>query len=237
MEKNNLIKTVQELKSSSQKRNFKQTVDLIVTLKNLDLKKTPIDFFADLHYPIGKKVSVCCLVGPEMREEAKECDEVILLDDFRKYQEDKKLTKKLAAKHDFFIAQANLMAQVATTFGRILGSRGKMPNPKAGCVIPQKTPMKPLYTRLQKLLRIRTKGGAFIQAAVGAEDMPDDQIADNITAAYNSLVHHLPAEENNVGVIRLKLTMSKPMRIDNYGKRIEETKEKEPEGEKKKGAK
>jgi large subunit ribosomal protein L1 len=237
MEKNNLIKTVQELKSTSQKRNFKQTVDLIVTLKNFDLKKTPLDFYVDLHNPKGKRASVCCLVGPEMREEAKECDEVILSDDFKKYQEDKKLTKKLAAKHDFFLAQANLMAQVATTFGRILGSRGKMPNPKAGCVIPPKTPIKPLYLKLQKLLRIRTKGGAFIHAVVGAEDMPDEQIADNIFTAYNALVHHLPAEENNISNIRLKLTMSKPVKINTYGNIIKEHAEEEAEGKKKKGSK
>jgi large subunit ribosomal protein L1 len=236
MDKNNLIKSVKELKETSQKRNFKQTVDLIVTLKNIDLKKTPIDFFTDIHNPRGRKLSVCCLIGAEMREEAKNCDEAVMLDDFKKYQEDKKLLKKLADKHDYFIAQANLMAQVATTFGRALGSKGKMPNPKAGCVVPPKTPLKPLYERLQKLLRIRAKGGDFIQTAAGSDDMPDEQIADNIYTIYDALVHHLPAEENNIRNIKLKLTMSKPVRVDGNGNIIQETAEEET-GKKKKAKK
>jgi large subunit ribosomal protein L1 len=225
MDKNNLIKTVKELKETSQKRNFKQTVDLIVSLKNIDLKKTPIDFFTDIHNSRGKKMSICCLVGAEMKEEAKNCDEAIMLDDFKKYQEDKKLLKRLADKHDFFIAQANLMAQVATTFGRALGSKGKMPNPKAGCVVPPKTPLKPLYEKLQKTLRIRTKGGEFIQAAAGSDDMPDEQIADNIYSIYMSLVRHLPAEENNINNIKLKLTMSKPVKVDGNGNIMKEAAE------------
>jgi large subunit ribosomal protein L1 len=233
MDKNNLIKAVQELKLTSQKRNFKQAVDLIVNLKNIDLKKTPVDFFIDIHHSKGKKSSVCCLVGPEMKDEAKNCDETVLLDDFKKYQEDKKLVKKLANRHDFFIAQANLMAQVATAFGRTLGSKGKMPNPKAGCVVPPKTPLKPLYERLQKMLRIRTKGGDFIQAQAGSEDMSDEQIADNIHTIYNSLVHHLPAEENNIRNIKIKLTMSKPVRVDTYGNVIKEQVEEEDKTKKK----
>jgi large subunit ribosomal protein L1 len=192
-----------------------------------------VDFFTDLHYARGKKLSVCCLIGPEMREEGKNCDEMVLLDDFKKYQADKKLLKKLSDKHDFFIAQANLMAQVATTFGRALGSKGKMPNPKAGCVIPPKTPVKPLYEKLQKMLRIRTKGGAFVQVPAGYDSMPDEQVADNILTIYNSLVHHLPAEENNIRNIKIKLTMSKPVRIDSYGNIIKEAAEEEEKKAKK----
>ncbi|MBW2992701.1 hypothetical protein KY345_05785 [Candidatus Woesearchaeota archaeon] len=236
MDKNNLTKTIQDLKSSTQKRNFKQTVDLIVTFRNIDIKKTPVDFMVDLHYPKGRKSSVCCFIGPEMKEEGKNCDETILVDDFPKYVKDKKLVKQLALKHDFFIAQANLMAKVATAFGRILGTRGKMPNPKAGCVVPPKTPLKPLYERLQRLVKIKAKA-AFIQTVVGSEEMPDEQIADNIMTAYNALIHHLPAEHNNIRAMKLKLTMSKPVKIDDKGNIVKEEAEEGKKEETKKKTK
>lgn len=226
MDKNNLIKAIQELKKSSQKRNFRQSVDFIVTFRNFDPKKTPLDFYLDLHYPRGKNVSVCAFVGPELKEEAKNCDEMIMADDFPKYTKDKKLIKALARKHNFFIAQANLMGKVATTFGRILGTRGKMPNPKAGCVVPPKASLKPLHTRLQKLLKIKAKA-AFIQCPMGSEEMPEEQVADNILTLYNALVHHLPLERYNIRTMKLKLTMGKPVKIDDKGNMIAEEQPKE----------
>ena len=102
MEKAKIIKTLKELKEKSQKRNFNQTYDLIITLKDMDLKKTEnhVDFFQTLHYPKGRKVKVCALIGPEMEEAAKAVDKYILVNDFEKYTKDKKATKKLAGQYD-----------------------------------------------------------------------------------------------------------------------------------------
>ncbi len=216
MEKKNILKTIKELKEKSQKRNFNQTYDLIITLKDLDLKKPEhqVDFFQTLHYPKGKKVKVCALIGPEMEAAAKNAvDKYILVDDFPKYAKDKKTTKKLAGQFDFFIAQATIMPKVATTFGRIFGPKGKMPNPKAGCVVPPNAPLKPLYERLQKTIHLVAKTSLMIQAAVGKEDMPDEQVADNILTIYDALIHHLPGAENNVREALLKLTMGKPIQL------------------------
>lgn len=214
MEKEKITKTIKEARGNSKKRNFTQTVDLIATLKDLNLKKPEeqVDSFIEIPHKRGRDIKVCALVGAELKEQAeKVCDKVITQDDFPNYE--KKDQKKLANSYDFFVAQANIMQQIAKTFGRVFGPRGKMPNPKAGCVVPPKANLKQLYDKLQKTVRVQVKTKPMIQIPVGKEDMNDEEIAENISTIYSTLTHNLPKEENNVKSIMVKLTMGKPARV------------------------
>ncbi len=215
MDKETIKKALEELKKAS-KRNFTQTFDLIVVLKNLNLKKPEdqVDFFQALHFP-AKKAKVCGLVGAELAGQAKEVfDTAINVDDFPKYVKDKKGLKKLAKEHDFFVAQANIMPKVATTFGKVLGPAGKMPNPKAGCVVPPNANLKPLAEQLSKTVKISVKTVPMIQIAVGKEDSKEEEVIDNVMTVYDGLTHHLPSGRNNIRKVLLKLTMSKPVKLE-----------------------
>ena len=215
MNKDDVIKAIQAVRQQSKKRKFSQTFDFIVVLKGLNLKRTDeqVEFFLTLPHPTGKKKKVCALVGPELKDKAAEvCDRVITADEFDNFK-DKKLLKKIADEFDYFIAQADIMPKVAAVFGRVLGPRGKMPNPKAGCIIPPKAPVAPLYEKLQKTVRVVAKKQLAIQLSVGKEDSSDDNVADNVLTAYNQIVHHLPQEHNNVKAAYLKLTMSPPVEV------------------------
>ena len=216
MDKNTVKQAIEKVKETSKKRNFKQTFDLIINLKGLDMKKSEhhVEVFVALHYPRGKPVNVAAFVGPELRDEAKNSvDTTIFIDDFPKYQKDKKLIKSLASKHDFFIAQATIMPKVAQVFGKVLGTRGKMPNPKAGCVVPPKAALKPLYDRLQKTAVAKAKSQPVIKVAVGIEEQDEAEIIDNIITTYNAVMHKLPNEEHNIKNVLLKLTMGKPVEV------------------------
>ncbi|MAF34956.1 50S ribosomal protein L1, partial [Candidatus Woesearchaeota archaeon] len=154
--KEEFLKAWKTAKESSPKRKFTQSGELIIALKDLDIKKqdNQIDVFVQLPHATGKKIKICALVGPELQAQAKECcDTVILTEEFSKYK-DKKVLKKLAEDHHHFIAQANIMADVAKTFGKVFGPKGKMPNPKAGCVVPPNANLKQVTDRLRKLTRI-----------------------------------------------------------------------------------
>ncbi len=215
MEKKAILETLKKLKESKQ-RKFSQSIDIIAHFKDIDLKKTDqqTEYFLQLHYPRGKKIKICALVDTELAEEAKKvCDHVVLADDFPKFAKDKKATKKLANDYDFFIAQANIMAQVASTFGRIFGPRGKMPNPKAGCVVPPKASLKPLYDRLQNVIKVSVKTTPMFMCSIGKEDQKEEELVDNITTLYNSLIQNLPKEKNNIKKIFMKLTMSKAIEV------------------------
>lgn len=216
MEEKNIIATLKNLKTNSKKRNFTQKIDAIFVLKDLNLKKNEnqIDFFTNLHFNIGKDVKVCAFTGPEIHSEAKKiCDLAISQTDFVKYKNNKKMIKKLIAEYDFFIAQANIMPQVAQVFGKILGPKGKMPNPKAGCVVPPKAAIKPLYDKIQTMVRIMVKTQLQIQVTIGSESQDEKEVTDNIKTVYDQIIHHLPNEENNLKKVYLKFTMGKPVQL------------------------
>jgi large subunit ribosomal protein L1 len=228
MNKNEILNALEIVKKNSPKRNFKQSYDLIITLKNIDLKKTDnhIDIFTSLHYDRGKKVKICALVGPELKLTAQKfCDTTIMVDDFDKYAKDKKLTKRLAQDHEFFIAQANIMPKVAAAFGKVLGPKGRMPNPKAGCVVPPNANLEPLVKKLEKTVRIKINTGLLFQARIGNEDTPNEHLIDNAMMLYNNLAHALPNEQNNLKNIFLKFTMGPPVKIGAKKETKEDIKE------------
>ncbi len=220
MNKEDFKQAIEDLKKTSQKRKFKQSVDLIINLKDLDLKKAEnqIDLWIQLPEDKGKNVKICAIVGPELVSQAKEnCDFVITKEDFPKY--DKKEIRKLAKTYDFFIAQINLMADVAKVFGRVLGPRGQMPNPKAGGVVPANANLKPIVEKLKKTVRVASKTQPSVKVIVGKEDSPNAEILDNIITVYDNLIHKLPNEEKNIKNVLLKLTMGKPVVVGEKPKK------------------
>lgn len=216
MDKSKFVEAINKAITESEKKKFTQRIDVVINLKSLDFKKPEhqIDMFVSYPHQIGKKIKVCALVGAELIDEEKSnCDFSVKSDDFNQYTENKRLIKKMASEYDFFIAQANIMPQVATTFGRILGPRNKMPNPKAGCVVPPKVNLKPLYQKLQKMSRVVAKKTPIIQTAIGNQSMTVDDLTENFMQLYNQLIHTLPNEENNVKSVYVKLTMGKPIKV------------------------
>ena len=183
MERSKVLEVLKQVRN--RKRNVSQTVELVVSLKGLDLKKPEqqVDLFIALPNGLGRKVKVCAIVGQELSAEAKSvCDAVVLQDEFDRYAKDKKSVKRLASGHAYFIGQSNIMPQIATVFGRILGPKGKMPNPKAGCIVPPKAALKPLYSKLQNTIRVFAKTSPVVQCRLGTESMSDEHIAENFSS-------------------------------------------------------
>lgn len=216
MEKKDILLTIEKVRKDERKRNFKQTFDFILNLKDMNIKQQKVDIFILLpHERTVKKTKVCALVDDSIAADAKKvCDLVINKDDFPRMAKEKRKMKKIAAEYGFFITQPHLMAEIATHFGKILGPKGKMPNPKAGCVIPPKVPLQPIVDRLRKTIRLQTKADAIIKCSVGDEESKDDNIAENVITAYNAIVNALPNHENNVKSLLLKMTMTAPVRVE-----------------------
>jgi len=214
METKSVLNAIKQIKSDNKQRKFTQRYDLIISLKNFDLKKDKLDFFLDLHNSIGKARKICALVAGELSDQAKKvCDSTVILDDFEKYLSNKASLRKLAEQNDYFIAQANIMPKIAQSFGKVLGSRGKMPNPKAGCVVPPNTNLEQIKEKLQKRIRVQATKAAIVQCVVGSENQSDEEVADNVVTLYKALLTNLPLQENNIKKTYLKFTMGKPVEV------------------------
>lgn len=214
MDKNQVLDAIKKVRETNSKRKFNQSFDLVLNLKELNLKKPEdkLDVFVVLPKGLGKKRKLCALVDNSLHTDAKNTfDKAVLKDDFLSLTP--KDVKKMAQEYDYFIAQANIMPELAKTFGKVLGVRGKMPNPKSGAIVPPKVVLKPIYEKFQKVVRMITRNELTVKCAIGAENMSDDDVAENVLAAYNAAVHALPQEAANIKEVLLKLTMGAPVKV------------------------
>ena len=215
MDKKELLEVLKSLREKSPKRKFIQKVDLILNLRNINIKNPEenVDIFVTLPHEPGKKIRVCALVGKELEEQSKIFDRVIKKEEFSKYIDNKKELRKLSREYDYFIAQANLMTEVAKVFGRTLGPKNKMPNPKSGAVVTMNSDLHDLKKKMQHTIRLKTKNEPIIKSYIGNEEMKDDDLIDNIISVHDSVVKSLPKGEGNIKNIILKLTMSPGIKV------------------------
>jgi len=203
--KEDLQKALIELRKEKE-RKFDQTVDLIINFQKFDPKKNSINLVIPIPFK-AKNKKVCAFLEAENNSIT-----TITKNEFKKYS-DKKELRKLIKKFDFFIAEANLMPIVATTFGKVLGPAGKMPSPQLGIVTKadDKT-IEDLKNKINKSIKIRTKE-ASIKLPIGKQSMKDEELIENIMAVYNVILKTLPRNKENIKNIEIKFTMTKPQKI------------------------
>lgn len=215
MKKSDVLLKIGELRKNTPKRNFPQSIDLNIVLKNVNLSKDDekIDDVITLPFPRGKPLKICALVDKELGTKAgKVFDKVVILSEFPQWKEPRKC-KKLARQFDLFIAQANIMPQIAAAFGKYLGSKGKMPNPKMGCIIPPNANLEVLKNKLQNIIEIKAKKSPTINLRIGIETQPDEELAGNVLAVFDAVKKHLPQEEAQIKSVYLKMTMGSPVKL------------------------
>ncbi len=200
-----ILKVIQELKKNSEKRNFSQTFDLIVNLKELDTKKTEnrIDESFPLPHGKGKEAHVVIFSDTVKTEKA----EVLTSNDTDALAKNKRAAKKLAKEADFLFGEPKIMPLVGKTLGTLLGPRGKVPKLLAGNV-------DDLVETHKRAIRIRVKDAPVILCPVGTDKMKDEHVVENIEALLKFLENRLPRGKANIAGIMLKLTMGKPVKLE-----------------------
>ncbi|MBS3090498.1 hypothetical protein J4433_01880 [Candidatus Pacearchaeota archaeon] len=207
--KEEFLQALQDLRkiSAEKPRKFEQTVDLILNLRDFDVRKQSLNLFVPMPHK-AKDVRICAF----LERQSKNFDFCITKAEIEGWQ-NKKDVKKLVKDYDFFVSLASLMPKIATQFGRVLGPVGKMPSPQLGVLASQdEAREKELVEKIRGMARIKAKEPS-IKIAIGKEKMPDEELVENAVAIYNAVLPALPKGRDNFRSVMLKFTMSKPVKI------------------------
>ena len=202
-------KILEESKKSN--RKFKQRIDLVVNLKNLDLNIPTNRIDAEILLPHGRgsDAKIALFASGELATKSKKhVDLLIKPEEIEDFSKDKKRFKNLVDSHHFLIAEAPLMPTIGKSLGTILGPRGKMPKP-----VPPNADISGLVKNLRNTVKLRSKSNKTFHTVAGDENMSSENIADNISAIIKRLEDKLERGRLNIGSVHIKTTMGSSERI------------------------
>jgi len=207
-----IVSLIQEAKKGDRERKFKESLELYITLKDIDVKKGfALNEVIQLPNQMSKPAAICVMASGDMGLKAKDAkaDEVLDNDKVNKLAEDKRASRKLINKYDFFLADTKLMPVVGKSLGQLLGPRGKMPTP-----VPFNAPIESFLTRFKTSIRVRVKNSLSISCKIGDVSMDEHQVAANAIAVINNLKGKLPNGDKNIRKYMIKTTMGKAIKLE-----------------------
>ena len=212
-----LAEVITQAKEGTKKRKFKQSVELIINFKDIDVKKGfAINEVIQLP-KTNSPATVCVIATGDMSQKAKaaKADSVIGNDELTKYEANKRESRKFINKYDFFLADTKIMPTVGKALGQLLGPRGKMPTP-----VPFNAPIDAFLARFRTSIKVRTRASLSISCKIGDESMENADLAINAFTVLSAIEKKLPNGEKNIRKVMIKTTMGKPV------KQIQEIKKK-----------
>lgn len=196
--------------SQEKKRNFLETVELQIMLKNYDPTRDK-RFSGSIRLPhIPKpKMKICILADQAHVDEAK-ANNISSMDveSLKKLNKNKKLVKKLAKSHDAFLASPSLIKQIPRILGPGLNKAGKFPG-----LLNHEENMVEKVNEIKATVKFQMKKVLTLGVAIGNVGMTADELFDNIHIAVNFLVSLLKKNWQNVRSLNIKSTMGKPQRL------------------------
>jgi len=204
------VKELLEHSLETKKRNFLETVELQIGLKNYDPQRDK-RFSGTVKLPQVPRpnMSVCILGDQHDIDRAKHLGvDAMSADDLKKLNKNKKLIKKLARKYDAFIASEGLIKQIPRLLGPGLSKAGKFPTP-----ISHNEDLGAKLTDVKSTIKFQLKKVLCLGVAVGNVGMTEEQLISNIMLSINYLVSLLKKGWQNVGSLTIKASMSPPKRL------------------------
>lgn len=208
-----VLNAVKEAKEKAGKRNFNQSVELILTLQDIDMKSPGGRLQENVelpHPPQGKPNKICVIATGELALKAKRANVDLVIDraELEALAGKKKEMRKIANEYDFFLAEAPLMPLVGKILGAALGPRGKMPVP-----VPPNADIESLLNKYRKTVIIRMRNQPVIQCRVGTENMKEEELVENIQTVLKVVEGKMKKGIKNIKAIHIKTTMGAPVKI------------------------
>ena len=210
------VELIKQAKENGKERKFKQSLEMIMVFKDVDVKKGfAINETIQLPQKMGDAAQVCIIASGDMGVKAKNAnaDRIINEDELTKLGANKRESRKVINKYDFFLADTKLMPTVGKVLGQLLGPRGKMPTP-----VPFNAPIESFLERFRSSIKIRAKGSLSMSCRIGEESMNDTDLAANANAVVTAVEKTLPNGSKNIKKIMFKTTMGKAMKVEQVKK-------------------
>ena len=212
-----LEEMINQAKTGTKQRKFKQSVEMIVVFKDIDVKK---GFALNEIVQLPKTSSpatVCIMATGDMGQKAKEAkaDAVVGSEELDRFAANKRASRKFINKYDFFLADTQIMPVVGKVLGQLLGPRGKMPTP-----VPFNASIESFLQRFRSSIKVRSRASLAMSCKIGDESMENADLAINAHAVLSAVEKKLPSGEKNLKRVIIKTTMGKPV------KQIEEVRKK-----------
>jgi len=201
--------------SAEKKRNFTETIELQVALKNYDAAKDK-RFAGVVRLPIAprNKFTVCIIGDAKDVERAKVAGiPSMTQDDLKKLKKDKKLVKKLARSYDCFLASATVIRLIPRLLGPGLNKEGKFPSVLgANEDIAEKIAAQKASIKFQ----LKAKKALCLGVPVANVGMKSEDVQANTTLAVNFMVSLLSKNWQQVKRLYVKSTMGPAHRIFGF---------------------
>jgi large subunit ribosomal protein L1 len=197
--------------SERPERNFRETVDIAINLRDLDLDdpSNRVDESVVLPAGTGQDTQIVVFAEGETAVRAEEAAEQVLdAEALADLGDDDDAAKDLADDTDFFLAEEALMQDIGRYLGTVLGPRGKMPDP-----ISPDDDVVEMIERLKNSVQLRSGDRRTFHTRVGAEDMSAEEIADNIDVILRRLHADLEKGPMNVDRVYVKTTMGPAVEV------------------------
>ncbi len=197
---------IKEAKATDKERKFKQSIELIMVFKDIDVKKG-FTINETIQLPkTNSPAAICVMASGDMGLKAKnaKADKVIDNDELTRRAANKRESRKLINSFDFFLADTKLMPIVGKVLGQLLGPRGKMPTP-----VPFNAPIDSFLERFRSSVRVRVKNSLSMSCKIGDESMEDTELASNAHAVLSGVEKKLPNGDKNIRKILIKTSMGK----------------------------
>lgn len=204
------VKEILKYSNETKQRNFLETVELQVGLKNYDPQRDK-RFSGSLRLPNTPRPNMAvCIFGDAFdvdRAKSIGCD-AMSVDDLKKLNKNKKLIKKLAKKYTAFVASDVLIKQVPRLLGPQLSKAGKFPTP-----VSHNDDLYAKVTEVKSTIKFQLKKVLCLAVAVGNVEMEEDVLVNQILMAINFLVSLLKKNWQNVGSLVVKSSMGPAFRL------------------------
>jgi len=203
------------IEDKEKKRNFTQSIELVINIKDVDLTKPEKRFSMVVELPrglAGKARRIAVIASGNLALEAQRSgsvDKVFERAEIEAIIGNKREAKKIAERFDYILVEPALLPIAAKALGAALGSRGKAPIP-----IPPGSSIDELASKYKRSVTLMLRKVPQISAIIGTEEMSHGELLDNVQAVINRVLEKLEKRWGNIGSIYLKKSMGPPIKVE-----------------------